>query len=412
MDALPHNLPQHAPADAGPSLDAQLAVELGALSAQQLCRSLRPIASDSKYVEIKGQRLLNLASNDYLGLSQHPALIEAAASAAKHYGVGAGASRLVTGSLKLHEQVEQEFASFKHAEAALLLPTGYMANLAVLSSLARPGDLVCLDKLNHASLIDAAKASAAAVRTYPHLSTTKLERLLAAHRDTSPDARRFIVTDSVFSMDGDCADLPALCDIADRHDAVLIIDEAHGTGVLGATGAGLAEHQGVAERVYRCGAGGIVVSTASKALGGLGGIVTGSRTVIDALINRARPMIYSTAVPPMQSAAIGQALTVLRDEPERRKHLLALCVEARDRLTQAGWELPGTLVPTPILPLVVGSAERAIALAEHLRSQGVLGVAIRPPTVAPGTSRVRLTLRADLDAQEMTQVVRAAGSPL
>lgn len=382
------------------------------LSSQQLRRTLQPVAPIGKHIEIDGRRLLNLASNDYLGLAQHPAMIAAATGAAERYGVGAGASRLVTGTLALHAEVEQRFAAFKHAEAALLLPTGYTANLAVLSALARPGDLVCQDKLNHASLIDAARATGAGTRTYPHNETPKLERLLAAHAEGSPEGRRFIVTDSVFSMDGDCADLPALCAVADRYDAVLIVDEAHGTGVLGATGAGLAEYQGVAERVYRSGAGGVVVSTASKALGGLGGVVTGSRAVIETLINRARPLIYTTAVPPMQAAVIGQALTVLRDEPERRERLSALCHTARERLVSAGWPMPATQPPTPILPLVVGTAARALGLAEHLRSQGVLGVAIRPPTVAPGTARVRLTLRADLDDRELDAVVQAVGQPM
>jgi 8-amino-7-oxononanoate synthase len=412
VDAPPQTETTQGPARAGRSLDAQLAEELDALSSRRLRRAPHAIDRCGKHVEIDGRRLLNLASNDYLGLAQHPAMIAAAAGAAERYGVGAGASRLVSGTLALHAGVEQRFASFKHAEAALLMPTGYTANLAVLAALARPGDLVCQDKLNHASLIDAARAAGAGVRTYPHRETSKLERLLAAHAEATPDARRFIVTDSVFSMDGDCADLPALCAVADRHHAVLIVDEAHGTGVLGATGAGLAEHQGVAERVYRCGAGGVVVSTASKALGGLGGVVAGSRIVIDTLINRARPLIYTTAVPPMQAAVVGQALTLVRGEPERRARLSALCHVARERLVSAGWPMPVTPPPTPILPLVVGTAERALGLAASLRAQGVLGVAIRPPTVAPGTARVRLTLRADLDDRELDATIKAVGSPM
>ena len=394
-----------------PSLDAQLSADLEALEDASLRRHLQPMSPSGKYVHCDGQRLLNLASNDYLGLSNHPRLVVAAAEAAKTYGVGAGASRLVSGTLPLHTQVEERFAEFKHAEAALLLPTGYMANLAVLSSLARAGDLICQDKLNHASLLDAAKQSAASVRTYPHRSLAKLERLLARHARDAPEHRRFIVTDGIFSMDGDCADLPALSGLADRYHAVMVVDEAHGTGVLGAGGSGLAEHQGVAEQIYQTGAGGVVVSTASKALGGLGGMVTGSRTVIDTLTNHARPMIYSTAIPPMQAAAVGEAVAVIQDEPARRLHLVDLCRHAHERLSAMGWPLPKTCVPTPILPLVVGEAAAALALAEHMRQHGLLGVAIRPPTVAPGAARVRITLRADLEMDELDHALQQIGPP-
>lgn len=391
------------------TLDDELRQDLAALDHAALRRTLRVMRTTGKHIELDGQRLLNLAGNDYLGLAQHPRLIAAAVEAAQAHGVGAGASRLVTGTQDLHAEAERRFAAFKHATRALLLPTGYMANLAVLGTLARQGDLVMLDKINHASLIDAARASDAAVRTYPHLTTAKLDRLLAEHRAASPGRRRFIVTDSVFSMDGDCADLPTLCDLADEHDAVLVVDEAHATGVLGATGEGLAQHQGVADRVYTCGAGGVLVSTASKALGGLGGVVTGSAAVIDTLINHARPAIYTTAVPPAQAAALTTALDVVADEPERRQRLADLCRRARAALADAGWALPAASVPTPILPLIVGSAERALALANRLRNAGLLTIAIRPPTVAPASARVRLTLRADLTDAELDHALRAIG---
>jgi len=390
-------------------LDDELRQDLAALEHDAQRRTLSPLPSTGKVIERDGKRLINLAGNDYLGLSNHPRLIAAAVEAVQQYGVGAGASRLVTGTLDLHMEAERRFAAFKHAERALLLPTGYMANLAVLGSLARKGDLVCLDKLNHASLIDAARASDAAVRTYPHLTTGKLDRLLGEHRAAAPDRRRFIVTDSVFSMDGDCANLPTLCDLADEHDTVLVVDEAHATGVLGATGSGLAEQQVVAGRVYSCGAGGVVVSTASKALGGLGGVVTGSAAVVETLINHARPAIYTTAIPPAQAAALTASLGVVADEPGRRARLAELCRRARTALAEAGWVLPETSVPTPILPLVVGTAERAVALADRLRDAGLLAVPIRPPTVAPGSARVRLTLRADLTDAELGHALNAVG---
>ncbi len=369
-------------------------------------RQLTLTESAGRLARRHGRDLINLAGNDYLALADHPHLKQAAIHAVRRYGVGSGASRLVTGHQPLHAQVEQRFARFKHAQAALLCPSGFQANLAVVSALARKGDLVCVDKLNHASLLDAAAASGATLRVFPHLHYAKLERLLHDHKSSpGPSAsppRRLILTDSVFSMDGDVADLRALCDLAQRYDALLIVDEAHGTGVLGQSGAGLCELQGVADRVD------IVVSTASKALGGLGGIVTAPQLVIDALVNRARPFIYSTAVPPAQAAVIDAALDVLRDEPHRRLRLLELSARVRANLPPR-FELPtpDPRPPTPIIPLIVGSSEAALALSAHLESQGILAPAIRPPTVPPGRARVRLSLRCDLTDQDVDRLLRA-----
>jgi len=356
-----------------------------------------------------GRTLLNLASNDYLALSQHPKLIQAAVDATTAFGVGAGASRLVSGTHPIHAQAEQHFAQFKHSEAALLLATGYTANLAALTTLAGPGDLIVLDKLVHASLIDAARASGAEVRTFTHLNLVRAEQLLSRHST----GRRLLVSDSVFSMDGDCADLPGLCDLADRCDAVLIIDEAHGTGVIGTDGSGLASAQGVADRIYTCGAGGVVIFTASKALGSLGGIITAARPVIDLIINKARPFIYSTAVPPAQAASIIAAIDVVRDEPERRQRLQALATRTRSALAQLGWPIATSNESpvTPIIPLVVGSEQATLELASKLNGQGIFAPAIRPPTVAPGSARVRLTLRADLTDDDINHIIEVVGRP-
>lgn len=386
-------------------LDQRLIDELAQREAQGLLRGLRPVSDPGPYVERDGRRLLNGASNDYLGLATHPRLQQAAADAAHRHGVGTGASRLVAGHLDLHRQLEQRFAAFKHAEAALLFPTGFTANLAVLTTLARPGDLILQDKLNHASLIDAAAYSPATTRTFPHRDYAaldrKLARLAADHPD--PDTHTFIVTDAVFSMDGDCADLCALLEIADHYRATLVVDEAHATGVLGATGAGLAEAQGVAGQVP------ITVSTASKALGGLGGIVTASHPVVDALVNHARSFIYTTAVPPPQTAAILAALDVLRDEPERRQRLADITQHVTDTLRHcSSFDTPDSTHPTPILPLVTGSADSARRLADQLEAAGVFAVAIRPPTVAPNAARVRLSLRADFsddDVGRLSQLI-------
>ena len=400
--------------------------DLAQREAHGLLRELRVVETSGPMLyTADGRAYVNFTSNDYLGLSEHPAMKRAAVEAIEAHGTGSGASQLITGRGPVHERAERAFASFKHAEGAVLLPTGYMANLAAVTALAGPGDLVCMDKLCHASLIDAAKASGADVRTYPHLKTEKLKRLLSKHatqaacglanfrEDSRENIRanfranlrgnfrgRFIVTDSIFSMDGDCADLPALCDLADEFDAVLIVDEAHGTGVLGETGAGLIEAQGVTGRVH------VTVSTASKALGSLGGIITASRPVIDTLVNRARPMIYTTAIPPAQAATIHRAVELIQQDPAPRQRLHDLTMLLRTGLEKQGWQLPdqGEHL-TPIIPLIVGESDAATALADHLIAQGFAVPAIRPPTVPPGSARVRLSLRADMTDNHIDQLL-------
>lgn len=384
--------------------------QLQTLKQGDLDRSLRVVTPRGPRLLHAGRELINLAGNDYLALCGHPHLKAAVIDAANRFGVGAGASRLVTGHHEPHEQVEHRFARFKHAEQALLLPTGALANLAVLTTLAQPGDLILIDKLCHASLIDAARYSGATVRVYPHLNTDKLTRLLNRPPRTPPRVpptarvpRRFIVTDSVFSMDGDTADLPTLCTLAEQHDAILIVDEAHATGLFGPTGAGLCEHQAVTQRVD------IVISTASKALGGLGGIVTARAEVIQTLINTARALIYTTAVPPTQAAAIDAALDVVRDEPWRRQRVLELAQKLRTGLTTAGCKFPSRTTPdTPIVPIIAGSTAAALSLSKHLYDHGMMAPAIRPPTVAPGAARVRLTVRADLEDKDIDHLIEAA----
>ena len=419
-----------------PSILEAIRAELADLDARSLRRRLHSVIPNGRFVERDGRRLLNLAGNDYLALAGHPRLKQAATKAIERYGTGSGASRLVSGHLALHARVEARFAAFKHPpgspesprslgthqSAALLFPTGYTANLAALTALTGPGDLICLDKLVHASLIDAARASGAAVRVFPHLNVEKLERLLQRDAERGRDEaksglsaaaplassrlpprspRRLIVTDSVFSMDGDIADLPRLCDLAEQYEAVLVVDEAHATGVLGEHGSGLCELQGVADRVH------VVISTAGKALGSLGGIVTSCPEVIDLLINRARSFIYTTAGPPAQAATIDAALDVVRDEPWRRQRLTALSRRLRQALADRGWTLPATPVPTPIIPLIVGKSQPALALADSLEEAGILAVAIRPPTVAAGSARVRISLRADLEDADLDRLLDA-----
>ncbi|MEM6392213.1 MAG: 8-amino-7-oxononanoate synthase [Planctomycetota bacterium] len=371
--------------------------------ADGLRRSLSPLPAPGPTVTHQNQTLLNAASNDYLGHAQHPTLKQAAADAALTLGTGATASRLVAGHLTAHDKLEARFAAFKHAEAALLFPTGYTANLAVLGTLTQPGDTVFHDKLNHASLLDASRIDRVTTRTFPHRDYAALDRKLdKAHQQRAPDAELFIVTDAVFSMDGTTADLPALLEIADRYHATLIVDEAHATGVLGPTGAGLAEAQHVAGQIP------ITISTASKALGSLGGLVTSSQLVIDTLINTARPFIYSTGVPPTQIAAIGAALDVLQTEPHHPQRLAEITHRVLDAIPQD--LLPFSAKPkhpTPIIPLITGTPESALALAARLRDLSVFAPAIRPPTVAPSTARVRLSLRADWTDTQVDQLLSA-----
>ena len=394
---------------------SQLRDELDRLDAAHQLRTLQPVEQGgTKTEEARGRlirfnerTLLNLGGNDYLGLSFHPHICKAAIDTIVSSGCGAGASRLVIGHQHIHDRVEQRFAAFKHAEAALLFATGYIANFAVITSLAHRNDLICIDKLSHASLIDAARATATQgtqVRIYPHLQLSKIEKLLYRHKHMNPNARRFIVTDSVFSMDGDTADLPALCDLAEQYDAVLIVDEAHATGLFGPTGSGLCEEQGVVGRVP------VIISTASKALGGLGGIVTGPRVLVDTLINKARPFIFTTAVPPAQAAAIEGALDVIRTEPHRRQRLRELAKRVRSELRRRGWldpTLPDQRIATPIVPLIVGKAHLALELSEYLLECGLFVPAIRPPAVARNTARLRVSLRADLEDVDVDQLLEA-----
>lgn len=390
-------------------LDQSLQAALDQRQQDGLRRSLRDITTQGRYARVgDGPPQLNLAGNDYLALSEHPQLIRAAVDATHTHGTGSGASRLVCGTTPLHTQCERRFAAFKHTSAALLFPTGYAANLGLLGALARPGDLVIQDRLNHASLIDAAQGTRATVRTVAHGTQghAKAARLLAEHHAAAPQGRRLLVSDAVFSMDGDTADLPQLLNLCDAHDAWLILDDAHATGVLGPTGAGLAQAAGVHTHPRLL----ATVSTGSKALGGLGGIVAASQLVIDTLVNHARTLIYTTAPPPAQVAALTAALDVVAAEPHRREQLRDHAHTLRVALTARGWPgLDAGKHPTPIIPLQVGSAQAAQALAHRLEQAGILAVAIRPPTVPPGTARVRLSLRCDLTHADLAQVIDAVG---
>ncbi|HXF67802.1 MAG TPA: 8-amino-7-oxononanoate synthase [Burkholderiales bacterium] len=378
------------------SLQELLRAELSELEARGLKRVRRVLQSpQGARVVVDGREYVAFCSNDYLGLAAHPALVEAAREGAARCGVGAGASHLVIGHCAAHHALEQALASFVGLPRALLFSTGYQANLGVVTALAGRGDAVFADRLNHASLNDAALLSRAEFRRYPHLEMQALERLLARTRAR----RKLIVTDAVFSMDGDIAPLPRLVEIAERHDAWLLVDDAHGFGVLGAQGRGALEHFGV--RSPRL----IYMATLGKAAGVFGAFVGAEPEVIETLLQRARPYIYTTALPPLLAAALMASLRLLREEAWRRAHLARLIAHLRQRLRPQRWRLAPS--ETAIQPLVIGASEAAVAVSERLARAGLLVPAIRPPTVPQGTARLRISLSA---AHSLEDVERLAAS--
>ncbi len=372
----------------------QLTQELAELEAQAQRRRLQVVEEvlPGGRVRVAGQVLLNLSSNDYLGLAQDPRLIAAAQAAAARWGTGAGASRLVVGHLALHEAAEAQLAEFKGTEAAVIFPTGYMANVGSIAGLAGPGDVIFCDRLNHASIYDGIKLSGATLKRFPHRDLNRLEDLL---RETGAARRRLIVTDSVFSVDGDLAPLRDLANLKARYGAWLMIDEAHATGVLGKRGAGLAEAVGVSREVD------IHMGTFSKALGSQGGYVAGDRRLVDYLHNRARAFIYSTALAPPVLGAIQQALEIVVQEPERRHYLLREAETFRRDLLAAGLDILGS--ETQIIPVLAGDNARTLEFAGALRAEGLMAVALRPPTVPPGQARVRFSLSAAHSREDLAR---------
>jgi 8-amino-7-oxononanoate synthase len=343
-----------------------------------------------------GRPVINLAGNDYLGLSRHPAVTQVAARAVMDLGAGAGASRLMGGDLDIHHQLERAVARFKGAGEAIIFSSGYLANLGVVTALTEPGDLIVSDELNHASLIDACRLSRAETVIYPHGDHRAAARILALQ---PPDRRVLIVTDGVFSMDGDLAPLVELAGLADDYRALLVVDDAHGTGVLGATGRGTAEHLGVTSP------GLIQMGTFSKALGSLGGFVVGNELIVESLRQKARSFIYTTALPPAVVAASLAALEAVDDEPWRRMVLADHAARLRVRLTDLGYVVPEGI--TPIVPVMIGTEADVLALSGRLMDEGVFAPAVRPPTVPEGKCRLRLSLRADHAIVHLERVIAA-----
>ena len=363
---------------------AGLSDELAQRRVEHLYRSRQVLQSPQDVeVTIAARRLVNFCSNDYLGLANHPKLIDAFCTAAKDYGVGSGAAHLITGHSEHHHCLEEELAAFTQRPRALLFSTGYMANLGVVTALAGQGDAVFEDRLNHASLLDAGLLSRARLQRYAHLDSDDLYNKLSNSKAT----QKLVLSDGVFSMDGDMAPLTALADAAKAHDAWLMIDDAHGLGVLGQNGGGTLEAMSLGVNEVP-----ILMGTFGKAFGTFGAFVAGEEALIETLIQKARSYIYTTALPPAVAAATRVALQLVQTETWRREHLQDLIRQFRQGAEQLGLSLMAS--NSAIQPLMIGNTEQAVSLSDSLKDAGFLISAIRPPTVPQDTARLRITLSA------------------
>lgn len=374
----------------------QLQTELDERAAQGLLRSRRTLESpQAPHIVVDGKRYLSFCSNDYLGLANHPRLVTAMQQAALHHGVGAGAAHLVSGHSAPHQELEERLAAFVGKPAALLFSTGYMANLGAVQALVGRGDTVFADRLNHASLNDAMLLSRAEVKRYRHGDMAQLAQLL----EQTKDGRKLVVTDAVFSMDGDIAPLPELRALCERHNAWLYVDDAHGFGVLGEQGRGSLAHFGIGSPRI------VYMATLGKAAGVFGAFVAAERVVVDALVNHAHSYVYTTATPPALSAVLMDSIGLIEQGDGLRVHLQKLIAQLRAGLADLPWEpMPSD---TAIQPLLVGDNAAALKLSEGLRERGIWVAAIRPPTVPQGTARLRITLSAAHTVDDVEQLIGA-----
>jgi len=374
----------------------ELQNELNERAAQGLLRQRRTLDSpQSPHIVVDGKPYLSFCSNDYLGLANHPQLIAALQRGAAQYGVGAGAAHLVSGHGVAHHQLEQALAAFVDKPAALLFSAGYMANLGAVQALVGKGDTVFADRLNHASLNDAMLLSRAKVKRYRHNDMAQLAQLL----EQTQSGRKLVISDAVFSMDGDLAPLPELLALCERYDAWLLVDDAHGFGVLGEQGRGSLAHCGIASPRI------IYMATLGKAAGVFGAFVAAEQVVIDTLVNHARSYVYTTATPPALACAVLESLQLIGQGEALREHLHELIAQLRNGLAGLPWELMPS--DTAIQPLLVGDNQAALALSVRLRERGIWVAAIRPPTVPQGTARLRITLSAAHSAEDVAQLIEA-----
>jgi glycine C-acetyltransferase len=346
-----------------------------------------------------GRDVINLASNNYLGLANHPRLNEAACRAAMEFGAGSGAVRTIAGQMTMHRDLEERFAAFKHAEAALMFQSGFTSNAGTVAAILTKEDVIVSDRLNHASIIDGARLSRAEIAVFDHRDADHADRLLAA--TASPGRRQLLITDGVFSMDGDIAPLPELVEVAERHSAIMMVDDAHASGVLGKGGAGTVDHFGLHGRVD------IQVGTLSKAIGVLGGFIAGPAHLIEWLQNRGRPYLFSTSAPPPVVAACITALDVIGDEPERLERLWSNTALLKDGLHDLGFDTGAS--ETPITPVITGDEERTQRFATRLFEEGVFCPAIVFPTVGKGLARVRTIVTADHTEDDLREALEIFG---
>ena len=345
-----------------------------------------------------GRDVINLASNNYLGLAAHPRLKEAAAKAAMEFGAGSGAVRTIAGTMTLHMELERRFAEFKGAEAALMFQAGFTANSGTVAAILTKEDVIVSDQLNHASIIDGARLSKAEIKVFPHKDAAAADRSLAESK--APGRRQLLITDGVFSMDGDIAPLPALVEVAEKHGAIMMIDDAHASGVLGPGGKGTVSHFGLDPKRVD-----VQVGTLSKAIGVLGGFIAGPSHLIEWLVNRGRPFLFSTSAPPAVAAACLAALDVIRDEPERIDRLWSNTNFFKEGLHGLGFDTGAS--ETPITPVIAGEEAKAVELSRLLWEEGVFSPAIVFPTVAKGRSRVRTIVTADHSDEDLTEALDA-----
>ncbi|HET9016564.1 MAG TPA: glycine C-acetyltransferase [Thermomicrobiaceae bacterium] len=372
-----------------------LAEELDRLKEQGLYHALRVVQTPNEAVfVVDGQRVINLSSNNYLGLTTHPHLIEAAIDATRRFGVGSGAVRTIAGTMSLHEELERRLAAFKHTEASLTFQSGFTANVGVLQSMLSDNDVIISDQLNHASIIDGIRLSRAQRKIYPHKDMDGLEQAL---KESGDFRVRLVVTDGVFSMDGDIAPLPEIVALAERYDALVMIDDAHASGVLGKNGRGTVSHFGLEGRVQ------IQIGTLSKAIGALGGYVAGPQLLRDFLIHMARPFLFSTSHPPSVAASCIAALDVLEQQPELIDRLWDNTRFFKEGLTALGFDTGRS--ETPITPVIVGEAQTATALSNKLFERGVFAQGIGFPTVARGQARLRTIVSAAHTREQLQQAL-------
>jgi 8-amino-7-oxononanoate synthase len=368
--------------------------ELIRIKESGLYRELRVVENaQDTHIEIEGKTFLSFCSNNYLGLANHPSVVKAVKDAVGKYGWGAGASRLVSGNMTLHEKLENEISKFKRKESTIVFPTGYMANIGAISTLVSKGDLVICDKLNHASIIDGCRLSGADFRVYAHCNMEKLENIL---KKSSKYNRKLIVTDSVFSMDGDLAPLPDIVRIATKHKAMVMVDEAHGTGVFGKNGRGVVEHFNMNKEVN------IVMGTLSKAIGSLGGYVSGDIVLINYLRNKARPFMYTTALPPAVCAASIAGINLIQEDPSMRESLWYNVRFIKDKLRSLNINMISS--ESQIIPILIGDAQKAVEISKFLYKRGILIPAIRPPTVPANSSRLRMTVMSSHTQEDLVSL--------